>query len=318
MPTKKKSHRPAREPRIISREWQPRRAVVKGQDGTQWMDVYHFIRSAPWWVFFVGVGAVFALVNTIFALLYMADPRGIENAHGFWDYFLFSVQTIGSANYTVLLPRSIYANVVVSVEAFFGILNLALITGVTFARFSRPYARIIFSEVAVITPFNGVPTLMFRAANQRANLIYDATVTVSLARQVTTREGHVMRRFEPLKLLRDRTPLFSLSWTVLHPIDERSPLYGLDHDALYDMEAEILVMLSGTDETLADLIYTRHSYTPDEILSDRRFVDVISVTDSGRRLVDLTRFHDTEPFKPLLVEDVINFGMDVSKPQTMA
>ena len=121
-----------------------------------------------------GVGAVFGAVNTVFALFYMADPRGIQNASGFWDYFLFSVQTIGSANYTVMLPKTIYANVVVSVEAFSGILNLALITGVIFARFSRPYARIIFSEVAIITPFNGMPTLMFRAANQRGNQILDA------------------------------------------------------------------------------------------------------------------------------------------------
>jgi len=295
MPTKKKSHRPAREPRIISREWQPRRAVVKGQDGTQWMDVYHFIRSAPWWVFFVGVGAVFALVNTIFALLYMADPRGIENAHGFWDYFLFSVQTIGSANYTVLLPRSIYANVVVSVEAFFGILNLALITGVTFARFSRPYARIIFSEVAVITPFNGVPTLMFRAANQRGNQILDASISVSLARQMITAEGIVMRRFEELKLVRARTPLFALSWTVMHQIDEASPLYGITVETLHDLQVEVIILLSGTDDALSEIIYARHSYTPDEMLWNRRFVDVIALTPAGRRVVDLRHFHETEP-----------------------
>src|ERR1700739_386616 len=148
-----------------------RRVVIKGQDSSRYKDAYHAIRIAPWSVVFLGLAAVFALVNTFFALLYMAGPRGIENAHGFWDYFLFSVQTIGSANYTVMFPRSIYANVIVSVEAFFGILNLALITGVTFARFSRPFARIIFSAVAVITPFDGVPTLMFRAANQRGNQI---------------------------------------------------------------------------------------------------------------------------------------------------
>jgi inward rectifier potassium channel len=295
MSTKKRPWQSGREPRIISREWQPRRAVVKGQDGSQWRDVYHFIRSAPWWVFFVGVAAVFALVNTFFALLYMADPRGIQNAHGFWDYFLFSVQTIGSANYTVLMPRSIYANVIVSVEAFFGILNLALITGVTFARFSRPFARIVFSRVAVITPFDGVPTLMFRAANQRGNQILDASVTVSLARQVTTREGIVMRRFEELKLLRARSPLFALSWTVMHQIDESSPLYGVTFEVLRDMQVEIIILLSGTDDALADIIYARHSYTPDEIVWNRRFVDVIALTPAGRRVVDLHRFHETQP-----------------------
>ncbi|HEX4158400.1 MAG TPA: hypothetical protein VHY79_07975 [Rhizomicrobium sp.] len=295
MSTRKRPRRPGRPQRLITRERQPRRALVKGQDGSQWLDLYHFILTAPWWLFFVGVAGVFAMVNTIFALLYMADPRGIQHGDGFWDYFLFSVQTIGSANYTVMLPSSIYANVVVSVEAFFGILNLALITGVTFARFSRPFARIVFSDVAVITPFDGMPTLMFRAANQRGNQILNASISVSLARQVTTREGIVMRRFEELTLVRSRTPLFALSWTVMHQIGPTSPLYGVTFETLCDMDVEIIVLLSGTDDALADIIYARHSYTPDEILWNRRFVDVIAQTAAGRRVVDLRRFHETEP-----------------------
>lgn len=282
-----------------------RRPVIKGQDGSRWKDAYHAILIVPWSVFFVGLALFFAGVNAIFATLYMADPHGIEHAQGFWDYFLFSVQTMGSANYTVMLPRTIYANIIVSLEAFFGIVNLALVTGMVFARFSRPFARVVFSKVAVIVPFDGVPTLMFRAANQRANLIFDASVTVSLARQVTTREGHAMRRFEELRLVRNRTPLFGLSWTVMHHINESSPLFGLDDDALYEMEAEIVIMLSGTDETLADVIYARHSYTPDEILRERRFVDVISVTDSGRRMVDLNRFHDTEPLQRFAADEIL-------------
>ncbi|HTT83461.1 MAG TPA: hypothetical protein VMF67_08260 [Rhizomicrobium sp.] len=295
MSTRKRTRRPVKPQRIIPREWQPRRVVVKGQDGSQWLDTYHFILTAPWWLFFVGVAAVFAFVNTIFALLYMADPRGIQNANGFWDYFLFSVQTIGSANYTVMLPKTIYANVVVSVEAFFGILNLALITGVTFARFSRPFSRVIFSEVAVITPFDGVPTLMFRAANQRGNQILDASVSVSLARSVTTKEGIVMRRFEELKLVRSRTPLFALSWTVMHQIDQTSPFHGVTFEALRDMQVEIIILLRGTDDALADVIYARHSYMTDEILWNRRFADVIEITPTGRRVVDLRHFHRTEP-----------------------
>ncbi|MGH6888995.1 MAG: ion channel [Rhizomicrobium sp.] len=270
--------RSSQEPRIVARGRTVRRAVVKGQDKTRWRDGYHFILTAPWWAFFVGAATVFALVNTVFALLYMADPRGIQNAHSFWDYFLFSVQTIGSANYTVMVPRSIYANVVVSVEAFFGILNLALVTGVTFARFSRPFARVVFSRVAVIAPFDGVPTLMFRAANQRGNQILDAGVTVSLAREVTTREGIVMRRFEELALARARTPLFGLSWTVMHPIDRSSPLHGVTQDSLRDSQVEIVILLRGTDDALAEIIYARHSYTANEILWGRRFVDVIALS----------------------------------------
>ena len=283
-----------RAPRTVVRG-RPQRAVIKGQDRSRWTDVYHAVLTAPWWVFFAGAASIFALVNTIFALFYMADPHGIDRAGGFWDYFLFSVQTIGSANYTVMMPKSIYANVVVSVEAFFGILNLALVTGVVFARFSRPFARVVFSKVALIAPFDGVPMLMFRAANQRANQILDAAVTVSLARQVTTKEGIVMRRFEELALVRARTPLFALSWTVMHAIDEASPLRGVTPASLYDSQIEIIVLLRGTDDTLADIIYARHSYMPDEILWDRRFVDVLALTPSGRRIVNLHRFHDTEP-----------------------
>jgi inward rectifier potassium channel len=282
--------------RSISRGRTQPRPVIKGQDGTQWRDGYHAVLTVSWPVFFVGLACVFFLENAFFALFYLADLRGVGSAHGFWDCFLYSVQTMSSASFAVVLPRTVYGDIIMSFEAFFGIVNLALVTGIVFARFSRPFARVIFSKVAVIAPFDGVPTLMFRAANQRANLIYDASVTVSLARQVTTKEGHVMRRFEELSLVRKRTPLFSLSWTVMHRIDESSPIYGLDIDALFDMEAEIIIMLSGTDETLADVIYARHSYTPEEILSQRRFVDVISVTDTGRRMVDLNHFHDTEPF----------------------
>jgi inward rectifier potassium channel len=272
-----------------------RRIVIKGQDSTRWKDIYHAVLTAPWWAFFLGLAIVFATVNAIFALFYMADPRGIENAHGFWDYFLFSVQTVGSANYTVMLPKTIYANVVVSIEAFFGILNLAVVTGVVFARFSRPFARIVFSKVAVIAPYDGIPTLMFRAANQRGNQILNASVVVSLARQAVSKEGIVMRRFEELKLLRARSPLFALSWTVMHAIDETSPLYGVTPERLREAEFELVILLSGTDETLADIIHARHSYRPEDILWERRFVDVLADHPSGRRTVDLRRFHDTQP-----------------------
>jgi inward rectifier potassium channel len=288
---------PPSQPRIIARGKRAPRAIVRGQDRSRWLDIYHAVLTAPWWMFFVAIAAIFAVVNTVFALLYAADPRGIEHAHGFWDYFLFSVQTIGSANYTVLLPKSIYANIVVSIEAFFGILNLALITGIVFARFSRPFARVLFSRVAVVAPFNGVPTLMLRAANQRANQILNAEVTVSLARQQVTREGIVMRRFEELKLVRWRSPLFALSWTIMHAIDETSPLFGATMESLYEDQIEIIVLMSGRDDTLSDIIYARHSYMPDEILWNRRFVDVLDITPSGRRLLNLHCFHETRPLR---------------------
>lgn len=278
------------------------RPLVKGQDGSQWRDLYHAVLVATWPEFFLGVAVYFALLNLVFAILYSAIPHGFSGAKSLWDFYLFSIQTVTSASYTRVAPHAVAAEALMTCEAFLGILNVALIAGIAFARFSRPFARVIFSRVAVIIPFDGVPTLMFRAANQRANLIFDAAVTVSFARQVTTLEGHAMRRFEELALVRNRTPLFSLSWTIMHRIDPSSPLYGLNAKTLRDMDAEIIVMLSGTDETLADVVYTRHSYSPGEILKDRRFVDVISQTDSGRRMVDLNHFHDTEPLEVAVAE----------------
>jgi inward rectifier potassium channel len=274
-----------------------RRALVKGQDKSRWTDIYHAVLTAPWWLFLLGLAAMFLVVNAGFALLYLTDPGGIEHARpgSFWDRFLFSVQTIGSINYSVMVPKSSFVNGIVVVEAFVGFLYLAMMASLMFARLSRPSARVVFSKVAVIAPFDGVPTLMFRAANQRGNQILDAAINVTLAHQAVTSEGIAMRRFQELELVRSRTSLFTLSWTVMHAIDARSPLHEVSLDAFYERQMEIIVLLRGTDDTLADVVYVRHAYTPDDIVWNRRFVDVLSVTPQGRRVVDLTRFHDTCP-----------------------
>jgi inward rectifier potassium channel len=275
-------------------------AIVKGQDASRWRDFYHFMLRMPWSVFLLGLLALFLSLNTLFALLYMADPRGFQTGvrSSFWDTFLFSVGTIGSTNYSALAPRSVYADGVYVMQTFINYIYLGFVTSLMYARFSRPFSRVVFSNVAVIAPFDGTPTLMFRAANQRGNSIVDAEARVTLARRQVTSEGIVMRRFQELSLARNHSSLFALSWTVMHVIDETSPLYALTSDMLYDAQMEIVVLLQGTDETLADRIFARHSYTPDDIRWDQRFVDVLSETPSGRRLVDLTRFHDTYPIEP--------------------
>jgi inward rectifier potassium channel len=288
---------PPRQPSSVPLPRRGRIAIVKGQDRTRYTDFYHAILLAPWWLTFVQLAVFFIAVNIVFALLYLADPQSLKGLHpgAFWDAFLFSVQTIGSISYTVFVPQTLYANIIVSFEAFVGILIIALFTGIIFARFSRPFARVVFSRVAVITPFDGVPTLMFRTANQRGNQVLDASMRVSLAYQHTTREGMAIRRFVELKLVRERTSLFALSWTLMHHIDEASPLYGVTEDDMYNRQMEIVALFSGTDDTMAEQIYARHAYQPYEILRDRIFVDVLDMTASGRRVVDLTRFHDTEP-----------------------
>jgi len=274
-------------------------AIIKGQDTSRFTDFYHAVLSVPWSVFFLGLAAAFVAVNAVFALAYLADPGGIEHARrgNFWDAFVFSAQTIGSINYSVMVPKSTWVNTLVIVEAFVGYVVLALFTGMIFARFSRPFARIVFSKVAVIAPYDGVPTLMFRTANQRGNQILDASITVTLARQHQSHEGLVMRRFEELKLVRARTSLFALSWTIMHAIDETSPLFGLTEQDLIDRQIELIALLSGADATMAETIYARYSYGPDDLVRGHRFVDVLYLTPKGRRLVDLTRFHDTVPLQ---------------------
>ena len=272
-----------------------RMAVVKGQDRGRFLDFYHNILTVSWPWFFARLAAAFIIVNLIFAMLYVIDRDGIAHARpgSFADAFFFSVQTLGTLGYGDMAPRTLYTNLLVTVESFSGILTIALFTGVIFARFSRPFARVLFSNVAVVAPFDGVPTLMFRVANQRGEAIIDASVTVSLARQHTSIEGITMRRFQELKLARSSSSLFALSWTVMHLIDQDSPLYGLTPEDMDAQDMEIVVMLNGLDEILADRIYARHAYWADEIIWNRRFVDVISLTPAGNRLVDLTRFHDT-------------------------
>jgi inward rectifier potassium channel len=272
-------------------------ALIRGQDASRWTDIYHQALMQPWSVFLLGLLAVFVGINAIFALFYVVDPHAIANARpgSFWDAFLFSIQSVGSTNYSTMAPRTAYAHGVVVVETFtINYAFLGLVMSLMFARFSRPFARIVFSHVALITPFDGTPTLMFRAANQRGNSVLDAEATVSVARRRVTREGIIMRRFEELKLVRCRTSLFALSWTIMHVIDETSPLYGQTAETLASNEIEILVMLSGVDDTLADRIYSRYTYTPNDIVWGQRFVDVLSFTPHGRRVVDLNRFHDTE------------------------
>ena len=270
------------------------RANYVGLPRGAWRDAYHVLLTMPLWAFFGVMAVAYLAINTIFALLFLADPGGVANARpgNFADHFFFSVQTLGSQGFGVLSPKSLYANVVMTLESFVGLFNLAIATGLLFARISRPTARIMFSSIAVVAPFEGSPALMFRAANRRRNLVVEAEVSVSLVRDVITTEGVAMRRFQDLPVARSRSPLFYLTWQVIHTIDEASPLYGQTAQSLLDMRAEILVVMKGIDETFVSTIHARASYTPDQIRWGRPLADIISEDGEGRRTIDFRRFHD--------------------------
>jgi len=271
--------------------------VGMGAWPSYWRDPYHLMLTIPWSGFLALAALGYVVANALFALAYLAGGDGIENARpgSFFDAFFFSVQTMASIGYGAMHPRTAYANVVVTIESLTGLMGLAMGTGLMFARFSQPTARVIFSSVAVITPYEGVPTLMFRAANQRRNQILEAQMRVRLMRDEVSAEGQFMRRVYDLNLVRNQNPMFSLSWTAMHPIDEQSPFYGATPESLDEAETSLVVTLSGLDETVSQTIYARHTYVSREILWNMRFVDIISKTKEGNRFVDYSRFHDVVP-----------------------
>ena len=256
-------------------------------------DIYHYLLKAPWLYLMLIIALTFAGMNAIFAIAYMAD-KGIENARpdSFADAFFFSVQTMATIGYGKMSPDSIVANVLVSFEALLGLVGLAMVTGLVFAKFSHPSARVRFSAVAVVHPRDGVPCLMFRMANVRANRIVEANVHVVFACQETTREGETLRRFYDLALERDRSALFTLSWTVIHRIVEGSPLYGATPESLEKVDAEIVVSVVGLDETFAQTVHARTSYLPDQIIWGARFADILTRGERGIARIDYTRFDE--------------------------
>ena len=202
---------------------------VVGAEPRGLTDLYHQVLTMPARGLPLLLAGAYLGANAIFAVVYMLTG-GVDGMRqtSFADAFFFSVQTLSTIGYGGMTPKGLAANIAVTVEAFFGLAMVAVSTGLIFARFSRATARVAFSRVAVITNFEGVPTLMFRAANQRGNQILEAEVMLNLLRQTVTAEGHVYRRFQELKVERARTPMFALTWTVLHPIDEFQPALWRD------------------------------------------------------------------------------------------
>jgi inward rectifier potassium channel len=259
------------------------------------LDFYHHLLTVSPWTLFVVLVAAYIAFNLIFAALYVLQPRDIANAApgSFTDAFFFSVQTMATIGYGDMHPATVYANLLVTIEVLLGMTGLALATGLVFARFSRPTARVMFSNVAVVTNHEGVPSLMFRAANRRRNQLLEAQVTVMLMRDEVNSEGVEMRRFHNMAVARAHNPMFALSWTVIHPIDEASPLYGQSEEDLLSAHTQIIVSISGLDETFSQTIHARHTYNAAEIRWSHRFADILTRAADGHRRIDYRRFHDT-------------------------
>jgi inward rectifier potassium channel len=260
-------------------------------------DLYHRAVRMSWPRFLTLLAGAFLLVNALFGLLYMAGPNTIEGTRpdSFADHFFFSVQTLATIGYGAMFPRTTYGHVLVTVEAMIGMFGIGILAALAFARFSLPRSRVRFSKAAVITAFNGVPTLMLRAANERSNSIIAARVQMSLLREETTQEGLRIRRFYDLVLSRAETPIFSLSWLIMHPITPTSPFHEVTDEGLENCEFALIVSITGLDETLSQTLHARQSYFNTDIRLNHRFRDMLEVSEDGDRLIDLRRIDDTEP-----------------------
>jgi len=256
-------------------------------------DLYHSVVEASWPRLLGGLVVTYLLVNLAFAALYWLQPGSIANARpgSYADCFFFSIQTTATIGYGHLAPATTWANILVVVQTVVSVVSLPLLTGMMFAKFSVPTARVVFSDRAIVGRRDGRRVLMFRLANARNAHLVDARLTVSLVWDDVTAEGEQLRRVRDLHLLRDRNAFFVLTWTAMHPLDTASPLHGESAATLARRKAEIVVSLTGIDSTLSQTVHTRHSYVADEIVWGGRFADVLSQLPDGRRRIDYARFH---------------------------
>ena len=262
-------------------------------------DLYHYLLTASWPALIGIIALAFAIANLVFAIGYYLDG-GVANAHyrSFADMFFFSIQTMATIGYGKMVPVTLFSNILVSVEALTGLVALALITGLVFAKFSRPTARVRFGRYLVVGPRDGTTSLMVRMANMRANRIVEANIHVVFARDETTVEGESIRRFHDLIMTRNRSAMFVYSWTAVHRIVEGSPLFGQTRDSLAASHPEIIVSITGLDETFSQTIHARHTYKLDEIIWGARFADVLTLHPDGARSIDYARFDDVEMLAP--------------------
>jgi inward rectifier potassium channel len=275
-----------------------RQFIAIGLQGRFWQDLYHSYMTASWPMVFGSFATFFVAFNLLFAAIYSLQPDAIANLSppGYWGRFFFSVETFATVGYGDMHPQAPFAHVIAAVEIFIGLMSLALLTGLMFARFSRPRARFLFARYGVIRTVDQRLTLMLRAANARQNIVMEATAHLRLLRQETTPEGYRIRRIYDLPLRRDQHPSFLFGWTLMHVVDESSPLAGETAQSLAASGSNLLLSISGTDETTGQTLMARYNYAASALRWNHGFVDVLSTTD-GVDYFDYTRFHEVEPLK---------------------
>src|SRR5229473_3999779 len=260
-------------------------------------DLFHHFMTVSWPRLFGTLVAFFLVFDILFGFLYALVPGCIANLNppGFAGAFFFSVETLATVGYGDMHPQTLYGHVVAMIEIFIGLMSLALITGIMFARFSRPRARFLFTKNVVVRPIDGKLTLVVRAANLRQNVVQDASAQLRMLRDEVTQENFRIRRVIDLPLLRSQHPMFVLGWTIMHVIDESSPLISETAESLKNTGASFVLSVSGTDETTGQQLMSRAEYSHSDVRWNAAFRDMLEELEDGTFRLNYGKFHDIEP-----------------------
>ena len=282
-----------------------RRIIAEGLEGNLWTDLYHNAMTASWQAFIATLAAAFVGLNFLFALIYDLGNAAIANAHpgNLADLFFFSVETITTLGYGEMYPQTTYGHLVSATESFTGVVLLAIVTGLVFARIARPRARVIFARYAVVAAHNGVPTLMFRMANARSNFISEAVAKTWMIGPTVSQEGRRFVGFQPMRLIKTENPTLALSWILFHPIDADSPLFGMSEETLSASEINFVVSIVGFDETSGQTVHTRDVFEAQDVRFGHEYEDIVWIDDDGLRHIDYAKIDATRP-----VSSSVEFG----------
>lgn len=263
---------------------------------------YQWLVTTSWMNFFLLIIAFYIISNALFAVMFvmcgMESLSGVESGNwleNFANGFFFSVQTFTTVGYGSISPVGWEANILASFNALFGLMSFALATGLFFARFARPSAKIRFSEKVLIAPYQEeINGLMFRIVNLRESQLRDVHVQVALTWLCSDKHGNIRRKFQRLELERQRIAMFPLNWTVVHPINENSPIYQKAEKDLIDMDIEVIAIVKAFDDTFAQYVNTTRSYKPHQMVVGAKFLPMYHVNDEGQTVLELEKVDDIE------------------------
>ncbi len=284
--------------------------IRKGVKGQGVMNLYNLLITMSWRRFMFSLITYYVVANLFFAALYvlgahenLGGETGASGMNSFWDAFFFSAQTLSTVGYGHIHPVTLFGNIIAAVESLTGLMGFALATGLLYGRFSRPNAKILYSDKAVIAPYKDITAFMFRLANMRKNQLIETTVILNFS-MVVERDGKPTRIFENLKLERDKIDFFPTSWTIVHPIDENSPLYGLTEEDVNKGNAEFILLINAFDDTFSQTVHSRRSYKHHEIQWGAKFPTMVDTPENGKTVLRLDKISETEkvPLPVIIVE----------------